>query len=196
MRAGRVLAVRRSELGNNTSTTSPRLSMGSGGIVVVVYRHFRAVPILGESREPCAQFGGLLRVNAVLAEVVPPPLGGTSLSPRRHFRWAESARPARLGRPDKPLEHSSSYESSFTRQSMPPSRPGQGDSFIKQTTRCSRDAGNHRVRRERRGPAWLGFERRSCVAAAGVHRLPPFAALGFGPVSATQIAYGLLPGRL
>jgi hypothetical protein len=47
-KAGRVLAVLRLELGNRTRTTSPRLTIGFGGIIVVVDTHFWAIPILGK----------------------------------------------------------------------------------------------------------------------------------------------------
>src|SRR5258706_46213 len=62
---GRSLAVRKSELGNRTRTTSPRLQLGLGGIVVVVGRHFGAVPIFGERSQSGAQFGGLDLVDSV-----------------------------------------------------------------------------------------------------------------------------------
>ena len=44
-KAGRVLAVRRLELGNSTSTTSPRLQSGAGVVIIVVNVHFWRVPI-------------------------------------------------------------------------------------------------------------------------------------------------------
>ena len=51
--------MRKSECGKNTKTTSPRLEVGFGGIVVVVDVHLGTVPVLGEGGQAGAQFGGL-----------------------------------------------------------------------------------------------------------------------------------------
>ena len=53
--AGRGLAVRRFELGKRAKTTLPRLTvrLAVGGIVVVVNRHFRAVPIRRKGGQMC-----------------------------------------------------------------------------------------------------------------------------------------------
>src|SRR5437016_3909745 len=56
--AGRVLAVRRLELGNRTRTTSPRLQTGFGGVIVVIHVHFRCIPVFKSSQTP-TQFRGL-----------------------------------------------------------------------------------------------------------------------------------------
>src|SRR5882672_829268 len=61
-RAGRRFAVRRSELGNKTSTTSPRW-------VFIVDGGFRAVPVLSERLESSTQVGSLALSDAAFCEV-------------------------------------------------------------------------------------------------------------------------------
>src|ERR1035437_6209429 len=68
-RAGRGLAVRRSEFGNRTRTTSPRLYLGLDGIVVVVGGHFGAVPVAGKGCQARTQLRRLGCVNPVHTQV-------------------------------------------------------------------------------------------------------------------------------
>ena len=68
-RAGRVFAVWRSECGNKTRTTSPRLQEGFGRIVVVIRSHLGAVPVLGKPLQPAPQFRGCNGIDATGSEV-------------------------------------------------------------------------------------------------------------------------------
>src|SRR2546426_2720658 len=60
--AGRRLAVRKSEFGNNTRTTSPRR-------VFIVDGSLRAIPVFGEGLQTGAKVGGLRLVDATSRQI-------------------------------------------------------------------------------------------------------------------------------
>src|SRR5439155_25247890 len=67
--AGRNLAVRRSELGNTTKITSPRLKRGFGGVVVIIDVHLGLVPFGRERPQASTQFGSMRLIDTAPCKI-------------------------------------------------------------------------------------------------------------------------------